>query len=46
MTFVCFKGATAWEAQVGRVWFHLRYRRFWRTSGVGFIRVIKKDADE
>lgn len=43
MTFVAIRGATAWELQVGRVWFFLRYTRFWRTSGPGFIRVVPAD---
>ncbi|MER9768977.1 hypothetical protein NKJ09_23265 [Mesorhizobium sp. M0189] len=46
MTFVYLKGATAWEAQIGRAWFSLRYKRFWRTSGLGFIRIVEKGADE
>lgn len=43
MILVAFRGATAWEAQVGRVWFFLRYPRFWRTSGPGFIRWVSRD---
>lgn len=40
MIFVAIRGATAWEAQIGQVWFCLRYQRFWQTSGLGFIRIV------
>lgn len=35
---IVFKGATMWEAQVGRIWIALRFPRFWlfgRTKGYG-----------
>lgn len=38
MTIVLGKYATAWECQIGRLWFGLRFPRFWRTSGPLFIR--------
>lgn len=34
---VAFRGATAWEAQVGRAWVRINFPRFWRTSGLGKI---------
>lgn len=37
--------ATAWEAQYGRVWVHIRYPRFWKTSGLGFVRWLDKDGN-
>lgn len=46
MTFVAMKGATAWEAQIGRVWFHLRFLRFWRSCGPGFVRIVPREAGE
>ena len=35
--------ATAWEAQIGRLWFAIRFPKFWRTSGLGFVRITGKD---
>lgn len=32
------KGATAWEWQVGRVYGGIRYPRFWRTSGLAYVK--------
>jgi hypothetical protein len=37
------KGATAWEFQVWRIWFAVRFPRFWRTSGLGFVRFTSAD---
>lgn len=44
MIFIwCQKGATSWDWQIGRVWLCIRYPRFWRTSGFGFIQITNKD---
>ena len=44
------KGATAWEAQFGTtrfsLWFYLRYPRYWRTSGIGFVRVVNEEGEQ
>lgn len=38
MTIVFISGATAWEAQIGRLWLGLLKPPFWRTSFPIFIR--------
>jgi hypothetical protein len=47
MTFILhMRGATGHEGQIGRVWWHIAYRRFrgpWRNS---FIRIAPRDDDE
>lgn len=43
MTFCFINGATAWEGQIGRLWFGLMKSRFWRTSTPIFIRIARKD---
>ena len=45
MIFVAFKGTTMWEAQIGRVWFAVRFPRFWLTSGLGFVRLTDSDGN-
>lgn len=35
--------ATAREGQIGRLWYGLRYPRFWKTSGMFFIRWVRDD---
>lgn len=35
-------GATAYEGQIGRVWFGVYRPRFMRTSGLGFVRLAPK----
>lgn len=32
ISFIAFRGATAWEAQLGRAWIRILFPRFWRTS--------------
>ena len=46
MIFIPFmRGATMWEGQIGRVYWAVRYPRFWRTSGLGYIRLADKDGN-
>ena len=46
MTFIWFKRqATGWEAQFGNLWVKIWYPKFWRTSGLGFIRIIEKEEE-
>lgn len=42
--FIC-SGATAYECQVGRIWFGIYRPRFIRTSGIGFVRIAPQDDD-
>jgi hypothetical protein len=37
------RGATMWEGQIGRVYWGVCYPRFWRTSGLGYVRLANKD---
>jgi hypothetical protein len=39
MILMC--GATAWEGQIGRVYWAVRYPRFWR-AGLGYVRIDRR----
>lgn len=44
MIFIWFRRtATSWEAQFCRVWIDIAFPRYWKTSGIGFIRLTDKD---
>ena len=41
ITFI--KGATACEMQIGRIWIAIRFITYWRSSGIGFIRITTNE---
>lgn len=46
MVFIPYqKGATSWGFQIGRVEGQLNFPRYWRGSGLGFIRLLDNNGD-
>lgn len=35
--------ATAWEVQIGRLWAGVLFPRYWRTSGLVFMKFLDKE---
>jgi hypothetical protein len=44
--FIPFRrGATMWEGQIWRIYWSIRYRKYWSKSGFGYIRLTDKDGN-
>ena len=41
--FIFIKGRTMWECQIYNVWIAIRFTKYWKNSGIGFIKIIKKN---